>query len=110
MKLLLENWREYLNEESISDDVMREIVSYLHSTGRTIDDMGIEQDVIPGMAQHFWFVPKKTGNYDIVCAELCGWGHYKMKGRLTVQTRDEFDEWLADLYAYQESTTGSDSE
>lgn len=75
-----------------------------------IPNVRIKQDVVPGMEQHIWFIPKKTGNYDIVCAELCGWGHYKMKGRLTVQTRDEFNQWLADLYAHQESTTGSDSE
>ena len=48
MKLLLENWRNYINEQAIPDSVMDEIASYLHSTGRTIDDVGIEQDVIPG--------------------------------------------------------------
>jgi len=48
MKLLLENWRNYINEQAIPDSVMDEITSYLHSTGRTIDDVGIEQDVIPG--------------------------------------------------------------
>ena len=29
--------------------------------------------------------------YDLVCAELCGWGHYKMKGRLTVESREDYD-------------------
>jgi len=48
MKLLLENWREYLNEEAIPDSVMDEIASYLHSSDRTIDDVDIEQDIIPG--------------------------------------------------------------
>jgi hypothetical protein len=48
MKLLFENWRNYINEQAIPDSVMDEIASYLHSTGRTIDDVGIEQDVIPG--------------------------------------------------------------
>ena len=48
MKLLLENWRNYINEQTIPDSVMDEVASYLHSTGRTIDDVGIEQDVIPG--------------------------------------------------------------
>jgi hypothetical protein len=54
----MENWREYLNEEEkiipdivmgiIPDIVMDEIASYLQETGRTIDDVNIEQDVIPG--------------------------------------------------------------
>ena len=48
MKLILENWREYLNEEAIPDSVMDEIASYLHSSDRTIDDVDIEQDIIPG--------------------------------------------------------------
>ena len=48
MKLLLENWRKYINEQTIPDSVMDEIASYLHSTGRTIDNVSIEQDIIPG--------------------------------------------------------------
>ena len=48
MKLLFENWRQYVNEQVMPDSVMDEITSYLHSTGRTIDDVGIEQDIIPG--------------------------------------------------------------
>tara|TARA_Y100000593_G_scaffold26891_1_gene53552 strand:- start:44 stop:421 length:378 start_codon:yes stop_codon:yes gene_type:complete len=48
MKLLFENWRQYVNEQVMPDSVMDEIASYLHSTGRTIDDVGIEQDIIPG--------------------------------------------------------------
>jgi len=48
MKLILENWRKYLNEEVIPDSVTDEIVSYLHSTGRTIDDVEMEQEIIPG--------------------------------------------------------------
>ena len=48
MKLLLENWKRYLNEEAIPDSVMDEIAIYLHSIGRTIDDVNIEQTIIPG--------------------------------------------------------------
>ena len=48
MKLLFENWRKYLNEEAIPDSVMDEVVSYLRSTGRTIDDVEMEQEIIPG--------------------------------------------------------------
>ena len=44
----MENWRKYINEQTIPDSVMDEIASYLHSTGRTIDNVSIEQDIIPG--------------------------------------------------------------
>ncbi len=64
--------------------------------------MRIKQDTIPGMDIPVWFVPTQTGNSEIACAQLCGLGHYRMKGFLTVETQDEFDAWLqeqADLLA-----------
>jgi cytochrome c oxidase subunit II len=51
-----------------------------------------------------WFKPTQTGTYDLVCAELCGWGHYKMKGRITVESREQFNRWLAEKYRQQEAT------
>lgn len=43
-------------------------------------------------------------HYDLVCAELCGWGHYKMKGRLVVQeTQEEYEAWISERYAQQEA-------
>jgi cytochrome c oxidase subunit 2 len=70
-----------------------------------LPNLRVKQDVVPGMKQHLWFRPVKRGQYDIVCAELCGWGHYKMKGRLTVQSREEFDRWLAETKAVQQQAT-----
>lgn len=64
----------------------------------------IKQDAVPGMAIPVWFKAKDVGTFDLVCAELCGWGHYKMKGRLTVESRAQFEKWLADLQAAQEAT------
>jgi len=66
-----------------------------------LPNLRVKQDVVPGMKQFVWFQPTKTGVYDIVCAELCGWGHYKMRGRLTVEPRDKFDAWLAQQRAAQ---------
>jgi heme/copper-type cytochrome/quinol oxidase subunit 2 len=40
--------------------------------------------------------------FDIICAELCGWGHYKMKGVMIVhETQEELDHWLAERYREQ---------
>ena len=88
-----------VNEEVVmtikSDDV-------LHSF--FLPNLRVKQDVIPGMKQHVWFKAKKIGTYDIVCAELCGWGHYKMKGRLTVESRENFDRWIQQKYQAQETS------
>ncbi len=61
----------------------------------------VKQDVVPGKRQYVWFTPVEEGAYDIVCAELCGWGHYKMKGRLIVESRTEYEAWLERLQAEQ---------
>jgi cytochrome c oxidase subunit 2 len=43
-------------------------------------------------------------HYEIVCAELCGWGHYKMRGRLVVhETMADLQKWLDQAYAEQET-------
>ncbi len=60
-----------------------------------LPQLRIKQDAIPGNDIPVWFKPTEIGKYDLVCAELCGWGHYKMKGRLTVESRADFDRWLA---------------
>lgn len=64
----------------------------------------IKQDAVPGSVIPVWFRATEVGPYDLVCAELCGWGHYKMKGRLTVETREAFDKWLAEKAAEQMRT------
>jgi cytochrome c oxidase subunit II len=57
----------------------------------------VKQDAMPGMTIPVWFEAKKEGTYDLVCAELCGWGHYKMAGRVRVVSRAAFDQWLKDM-------------
>ena len=70
-----------------------------------LPNLRVKQDVVPGMKQYVWFQPTKTGVYDIVCAELCGWGHYKMRGRVTMESREKFDAWLAQRYGEQNQAT-----
>jgi cytochrome c oxidase subunit 2 len=69
----------------------------------------VKQDVVPGMKQQVWFKPNKEGSYDIVCAELCGWGHYKMRGRMTIVSREKFNRWLEDQYIEQQRSTLPDA-
>ena len=69
--------------------------------------MRVKQDIIPGMSIPTWFTPTKTGNFEIACAQLCGLGHYRMKGYLTIHTQDDFDKWLAEQ---KPSTDGEDED
>lgn len=81
-----------------------ESMDVLHSF--FLPNLRVKQDAVPGMKIPVWFNATKEGTYDLVCAELCGWGHYKMKGRLTVLSGPEFEKWLEARRAWQESETG----
>lgn len=60
-----------------------------------LPQMRIKQDAVPGMTIPVLFDARKAGRYELLCAELCGWGHYKMRAEVTVhESRDEFDEWM----------------
>jgi cytochrome c oxidase subunit 2 len=54
----------------------------------------VKQDAVPGMTPDVVFVPTRTGDFEIACAELCGLAHYRMRGFFHVLTSSEFDNWL----------------
>lgn len=60
-----------------------------------IPEFRVKQDAVPGMTLGTWFVPTREGKYEIACAELCGVGHYIMRGRVTVESQAAFDAWIA---------------
>ena len=62
----------------------------------------IKQDTVPGMTIESWFTPTETGEFEIACAELCGLGHYRMKGALTVdETEADLQQWLEEQLPFQ---------
>ena len=70
----------------------------------------VKQDAVAGLVIPVWFEIAKVGTYDLVCAELCGWGHYKMKARIIAQSQSSVDKYLSELEAEQnEDGTASDS-
>jgi cytochrome c oxidase subunit II len=71
----------------------------IHSLG--IPAMRIKQDAIPGVMATVWFTPILAGQFDIACSQLCGLGHYRMRGILTVESEDAFRQWLAQQAALQ---------
>lgn len=54
----------------------------------------VKQDIVPGMSISTMFTPTLPGTYEIGCAELCGLGHYRMRGRVIVHTEADFATWL----------------
>ena len=61
----------------------------------TLNEMRVKQDATPGMVVTTWFTPVRTGTWDIACSQLCGLGHYRMRGEYSVVTAEEWKVWLA---------------
>lgn len=76
----------------------RPVIVYLSSKdvvhSFALPQMRIKQDAIPGLIQPVWFTPTQVGQWEIVCSQLCGLGHYRMRGFYTVQLSSDFDAWL----------------
>ena len=66
----------------------------IHSFG--LFEMRVKQDAIPGMEIPVWFVPNKTGQYEIACSQLCGIGHFRMRGFVNIQSDSDFRNFLAE--------------
>ncbi len=63
-----------------------------------VPNMRIKQDALPGQWVNVWFDGRKTGTYEIACAELCGSGHYLMRAELTLHGQQDFDTWIDEQY------------
>ena len=61
----------------------------------TLNEMRVKQDANPGMTARVWFTPIKTGDWDIACSQLCGLGHYRMRGEYHVVDQPAWDRWQA---------------
>jgi cytochrome c oxidase subunit 2 len=59
-----------------------------------IPAMRVKQDAVPGMKTHIHFTPTQTGTFEMVCSQLCGLGHYRMKATVLVVEEQEFKNWL----------------
>jgi cytochrome c oxidase subunit II len=64
-----------------------------------VPNMRLKQDAVPGRIIHVWFEARERGQYEIPCAELCGFGHSGMKGELYVQSEADYQKWLKDAYS-----------
>ncbi|HEY5622812.1 MAG TPA: c-type cytochrome [Gammaproteobacteria bacterium] len=62
----------------------------------TVPQFRVKMDLVPGMVTYEWFTPTVVGQYDVLCEELCGIAHFAMRGRVVVDTQEDYDEWLAE--------------
>jgi cytochrome c oxidase subunit 2 len=74
--------------------------------GFNLTEFRVKQDAIPGVMIPLWFVPtistdemrKRLGHddfvYEIACAQLCGLGHYSMRGYVIIDSAEGFQTWL----------------
>lgn len=92
-------------------------VQFIINSRDVIHDVGLphfrmKMDAVPGITTTMWFTPRKTtaemkqltGNkdfvYEITCDQMCGKGHYSMRGTVVVETEKEFNTWLAEQKPY----------
>ncbi len=61
-----------------------------------------KMDMVPGMITYFWLTPTRTGEFDILCFELCGVGHYAMRGTVIVEEASAFQAWLQEQPTFAE--------
>jgi cytochrome c oxidase subunit 2 len=54
-----------------------------------------KMDLVPGLVTYIWFTPTRSGKFDLLCNELCGVGHFVMRGKVVVEEEREFQAWLS---------------
>jgi len=62
----------------------------------------LKQDAVAGLIIPVWFEIPEAGEYDIVCAELCGWGHYKMRAKIVAESEASLKAYFETLKQDQE--------
>lgn len=88
-----------------------------------LTELRVSQDAIPGMEIPVWFEATMTSEeflrttegsaregkgFEIACAQLCGLGHYRMKGFLTVHNDEGYAAWLQEQQEYLEEEEDDD--
>lgn len=64
-----------------------------------VPNFGQKQDAVPGIETTILVTPTRTGEFEVVCAELCGLGHATMRAKARVVTQAEFDKWVREKQA-----------
>ena len=66
----------------------------------TVAQFRVKMDMVPGLVTYTWFIPTRAGSYDLLCEELCGIGHFAMRGRVVVEEPAAYQAWLGRQSTY----------
>ncbi|AMO23014.1 hypothetical protein GCM10027034_45590 [Ramlibacter solisilvae] len=69
-----------------------------------IAEIRVKMDLVPGMVTYAWFTPTRTGSFDLLCQELCGIGHFAMRGRIVVDEPAAYQAWLQRQATYAQAS------
>jgi cytochrome c oxidase subunit II len=59
-----------------------------------VPNFGQKMDAVPGIKTTIYVTPTRLGDYQVVCAELCGLGHATMRAKARVVTEAQFNAWV----------------
>ncbi len=80
--------------------VDHDVIVYLSSKdvvhSFTLPQMRVKQDAVPGRVIPVWFHPSATGQWEIACSQLCGLGHYRMRGQYGVMDAAVLAAWMGE--------------
>lgn len=117
------DWSDPHNEDDIIAQngemhcVVNKPVKLVIGSRDVIHDVGLphfrmKMDAVPGITTTLWFTPTITSDsmkqitnnpdfvYEIACDQLCGKGHYAMRGTIIVETQAQYDEWMKSQQSY----------
>ena len=66
-----------------------------------VPELRLKQDAVPGRTIRGWFRATREGEFEVICAEICGFAHSMMKGALRIESPEEYERWLASKAAEQ---------
>jgi cytochrome c oxidase subunit II len=72
-----------------------------------VPEFRAKMDMVPGMVTYFWFTPTRTGEFEILCAELCGVGHGYMRGYVQIEEDPDYQIWMQEQQTFAELSTGT---
>src|SRR5215475_6167405 len=62
-----------------------------------VPEWRIKKDAVPGITTTAIVTPDKVGHYQLICTELCGYGHATMRAEVVVESVPEFRKWVEGL-------------
>lgn len=115
-----DNMDDVISQNGEMHLVVNKPVKLIIGSRDVIHDVGLphfrmKMDAVPGIVTTMWFTPRFTTTqmkemtknqdfvYEISCDQMCGKGHYSMRGTVIVETQAEYDAWLAKQQTYYAS-------